>query len=710
MEIPPRSASSEALPDLASSGLIPLYKIPSKGRLANANLAFNKDEPIQFTRESFAKVMVDSRLYAAFVDYVEREHCGENIQFYQELSKLEDLIASCTLASSIHEAATYESARSAGATHALARFLRAAAAAAAAASTNSLATTATVEEPTTASSVLTSLPPLPSTPAPPSLRRRYLELYNTFIAQGSPQEINVTDATRRRIANALAPVLAISSVASGNALQAPSGPPSSQPSPSAGGETGGTGANDDAPPATVFDAAGDEIVDLLYRDTFKRFVGWHAKNGLTGSSMGLGASGETASPAGSAMSSSRPSHDGKRRPNKNEPEEQFEDPMEDLTPDLAMMLLAQAALQAEEARSKSKATAPSSGSGTSTPKKLAFWRRKKVDSNSASANTSAKELGAVGGGGGGGVSSASGSATNVLRGSSSISNLADPASATGMPSPPMSRRSSTSSQASSTNASLPHPSSHHHSHHHNHHHQQHHSQHPLAQGSGSYSLLADDDASSVTSSGSTSNLSSSGFSKPTNAGRRKNSLFGSKAPSPPTGVPPPVPSPSQLPSNPPMMTTKSSPGSSSSSSSLKPVNTSPRPRGPGPSSLQPLDVSDTAIRRPEDTAGGGDVDLGDAAEAVTAAPKSAGWNGFRMKTPTATSNGSWFGRKNSVSGPHGGGGSAAGSRQELFVAPADEAANMPALPEHLRKGAAAAGGEGSLQGSPAAPRKKMIPR
>ncbi|KAJ3112118.1 hypothetical protein HDU96_004922 [Phlyctochytrium bullatum] len=529
---PPRSASSDQLPDLAQSGLIPLYKIPSRAKIASASLTFSKDEPLQFTRESFARVMVDPRLHGSFVEFVEHEHCGENIQFYEALAKLEDLIASSTLASSIQEAAAYESARSAGATHALARFLRASA----------TATGSSHEEPTNASSVLVYLPPLPYIPAPPSLRSKYVEMYNTFIAQASPQEVNVTDATRRRIAAALAPALA------------------------------GDAGDDAAPPATVFDAAGDEIVDLLYRDTFKRFVAWHAKMATAAAQAETG----TSSPNSSTLSSSRPSADGRRRKtNDLDDADDFVDPMEDLTPDLAMMLLAHAAMQAEETRAAKQREAAAAAAAKKTP----FWRRKKVEAGDPGKPAVKEDLAGA---------------------------------ATGMEAVSTSRRSSTSSQASGNtgnNASQP-------------------PQRPPR--------VDEEPAAAGTNTGN--------FAKPANAGRqRKNSLFGVKAP---PAIPPPMPTPQQLPAPPPMKATKSSPGPLFPSPQ---VDTSPRvvaaPRGPA--DLKPLDVSDKAVR-----SGGAE------------APKSAGWSGFGRS------------RKNS-------GGGATG--QEVFVAPPEEAGSLPELPPVRRK-------------------------
>ncbi|KAI8849807.1 hypothetical protein BC829DRAFT_176329 [Chytridium lagenaria] len=303
--------------------------------------------------------MVDPKLHTAFVEYVELEHCGENIQFYQELTKLEDLVASSILAATIQEAAAYESARSAGSTHALARFLRAAVITSTGLQADSDPSAASNIQP--ASSVLITLPPLPHTLVPHGLRQRYIDIFSTFIVAGSPQEINVTDATRKRIAAALTPILSTASSSSHNSAtnsHSPSSPP--------GFSDHGV---DEAPPATLFNAAGDEIVDLLYRDTFKRFVAWRAKVGSSAVSI--------ADSGSSTPSSARASYEGKRgKKDQQTADDDFEDPLGDLTPDMAMMLLAQAAIQAEQDRDST----PSSATASPSPKKkgiTSFWKRKK---------------------------------------------------------------------------------------------------------------------------------------------------------------------------------------------------------------------------------------------------------------------------------------------------------------------------------------------
>ncbi|KAJ3104524.1 hypothetical protein HDU97_009137 [Phlyctochytrium planicorne] len=551
---PPLSPSASASSVDMLGALIPLYKIPPVQGRTPAPVAFPKDEIVQFSRESFARVMVDPNLYSAFVDYVEIEHCGENIQFYQELCKLEDLVACSLMASSIQEAAAYESARSIGSTHALARFLRAAA----------TTSQTNIEESTAITSVLITLPPLPvQALPPPNLRTKYFDIFTTFIAQGSPMEINVTDATRKRIANALVPILSISAVSSKTGSPSPAAP---EP-----------GAQFESFPCTVFNAAGDEIVDLLYRDTFKRFVAWRAKN--------ASAAPPPPSESGSSTpSSSRPSHDIKRQ-NKREKdskqEDDFEDPMADLSPEMAMMLLAQAAIKAEQAR-EARMAEKARNQPQSKKKDLPFWRRKKDRSDSAGSSTGSLQVSAGGDKGGKGSSS------------SSLD-----------PSPPHSRRTSTSSQASNgTHSTGGH---------------QQYQQHDERQ--------------------STDGNPAPHFSKPTNA-RRKNSIFSSARPNI-NDIQEPLPS-----------STPQKPEAASKSSKRSPVN-----------ALPSLDVSDSSLRRSED------LGKGPEGKESTKAPKSAGWAGFKPKTPTG-SGGGWFGRKN--------------SQHDVMTTEVD-APPVPNLPGHLKK-------------------------
>ncbi|KAJ3096245.1 hypothetical protein HDU97_006078 [Phlyctochytrium planicorne] len=519
---------------MASNDALTLYQMPAKGTPVTAT--FPKEETIQFTRESFARVMVDQRLFSAFGDYVKMEHCGENIEFYQELSKLEDLIACGIMATSIQEADAYSTARKAGSTHSLARFLRYAATTSQSCSEN------TTEASSAATSVLISLPPLPSqAPPPPDLKSHYINIFTTFIAQGAPMEINVTDATRKRIASKLATII-------------PSHTASSIP-------TDQVGAGSDNFPCTVFDSAGDEIIDLLYRDTFKRFVNYYSKN-LSQFTHALSV---TESPSSTPTTSSRPSHDMKRPQRKEKELKQdssLGDPMEDLSPEIAMMLLAQAAIRAEQERDSK---AQDAGKSPQPKKKtdLAFWRRKKERSDSTASTTSL-------------------SGTSGEKGVKTSSSLALE------PSPPQSRRNSASSQAS-------------------------------------------------TGTTSTTPQNQDGE---TTKHRRKNSIFSNSKPNL-NNIQAPLPT--SVPNR--------------TGSPMKYLDNSPK-RSPA-NSLPALDMSAPGLKD----------DVGNAVD-LAPAPKSAGWAGFLVKTPTG-SGGGWFGRKT-------------GSNNDVLTTDED-APPVPTIPGHLKK-------------------------
>ncbi|KAJ3410376.1 hypothetical protein HDV05_003854 [Chytridiales sp. JEL 0842] len=216
-------------------------------------VTFGKDAVVQFTREWFARVLVDEALFEAFGGFVELEHCSENILFYKELALLEDLAASCTPASSLTDASEYESARSAGATQVLARFLKATPSGA---TTTQTATTTTSSITTVqpATTILTTLPPLPaSQKVPAKLVQIYIDFCKFFFLPGSTHEVNVTASTRRKILSCVMPKEGEESGGGGDVQQ--------------GGEFD----------IRVFDAAADEVLELLYKDTFKRFVSVRSK-------------------------------------------------------------------------------------------------------------------------------------------------------------------------------------------------------------------------------------------------------------------------------------------------------------------------------------------------------------------------------------------------------------------------------------------------
>ncbi|KAI9339429.1 hypothetical protein DFJ73DRAFT_948228 [Zopfochytrium polystomum] len=210
-----------------------------------------------FTRESFARVMVDPDLLPDFVSFVELEHCFENILFYGDLMALEDRAASLIPFLTPESSAVYMAARSAGSSHALARFLRTNLPPAVSNLPASAAASAPGGPPRAHSSsvsplvaTLSSLPPLPPAyPVPPQLLSAYRDLYEKFLVHGTLLEINVPDSIRSRVVRAIADL--------GNA-------------------------NTVLATLTMFDDVADEVLRTLYTDSFQRFVTWRRNGGSVG--------------------------------------------------------------------------------------------------------------------------------------------------------------------------------------------------------------------------------------------------------------------------------------------------------------------------------------------------------------------------------------------------------------------------------------------
>jgi hypothetical protein len=93
---------------------------------------------------------------------------------------------------------------------------------------------------------------------PPKLIQIYVDFCKFFFFPGSSHEVNVTATTRRKILTAMFGPNYSAMVSAANNNN--NGPMQIEPFTT-----------------TVFDQAADEILDLLYRDTFKRFVSIRAK-------------------------------------------------------------------------------------------------------------------------------------------------------------------------------------------------------------------------------------------------------------------------------------------------------------------------------------------------------------------------------------------------------------------------------------------------
>ncbi|KAJ3412329.1 hypothetical protein HDV05_000926 [Chytridiales sp. JEL 0842] len=237
-----------------------LYKIQQRSppRLS-VDMLKDTSTTVQFTREAFARFLADEGLMAEFSEFIELEHCSENLLFYKELALLEDLAAAHTPAASIDLVNAYEAARAVGATQVLARFLRAANA-----NNSSCDTSQQQQQQQQASHLLINLPSLsPSQPVPQKLIQVYADFCKFFFLPGSPYEVNITASSRRRL---LTKVFGTSDV---GADTVPVGLVEKKEKPEVLVDVETT---TDVFEMTVFDKAADEVLDMLYRDTFRRFV------------------------------------------------------------------------------------------------------------------------------------------------------------------------------------------------------------------------------------------------------------------------------------------------------------------------------------------------------------------------------------------------------------------------------------------------------
>lgn len=93
---------------------------------------------------------------------------------------------------------------------------------------------------------------LPRSSLPIDVQRAILQFYRTFIIAGSPYEVNISHAIRQNVVDSLPETFTASK------------PSEHEASLSAGPEC--------SIPVHIFDEAADEILDLLFRNTFHLFV------------------------------------------------------------------------------------------------------------------------------------------------------------------------------------------------------------------------------------------------------------------------------------------------------------------------------------------------------------------------------------------------------------------------------------------------------
>ncbi|KAI9340755.1 hypothetical protein DFJ73DRAFT_844217 [Zopfochytrium polystomum] len=237
-------------PTCSSMDDVVASKLPQTSSSSNYPILNTSSGALSFSKECFARVMVDASLNGDFVRFVEIEHGNENIFFYRELAALEDLVTSTIGGLSYEAAAAYTAARAGGSSHVLARFIRRSFPSLNACSPQvpppnfpskrQLPPATTIGEPPPLLTLLASLPPLPpGCPIIPSL-------------PGSVYEVNIPSAVRTRITRAMA------------GLERPDQPMSD---------------TEAEPTVSLFDAAADEVLRMMYSDTFQRFVMWRRSGG-----------------------------------------------------------------------------------------------------------------------------------------------------------------------------------------------------------------------------------------------------------------------------------------------------------------------------------------------------------------------------------------------------------------------------------------------
>ncbi|KAJ3118586.1 hypothetical protein HDU96_000047 [Phlyctochytrium bullatum] len=175
------------------------------------------EAPLAFNKESFERVLMEWELFCEFRHYsLTVDLCMENIQFWESVCELEELLSE-------HDPTYRNGLDSSTSTWALTRFLN---------------------KPQAAL--------YPVYPVPASVATHFLYFHATFLARDAPLEVNVPGKVRFRIQSDIA----------------------KRPSSAGKGQAAGDGFL-----TNIFDQAVDEVIGLLYLNTFKGFVSHRDKNG-----------------------------------------------------------------------------------------------------------------------------------------------------------------------------------------------------------------------------------------------------------------------------------------------------------------------------------------------------------------------------------------------------------------------------------------------
>ncbi|KAI8826697.1 uncharacterized protein EV422DRAFT_562750 [Fimicolochytrium jonesii] len=180
---------------------------------------------LKYTRESFVDMLFDTHLYEKFVAFAKATLCTENVMFYEAFVHLEVLLAKYV---------PVEIQMEAGMTRCLTRFL--------------------LEQSSRSSSpASTKGNSVPRSSLPIEVQQAITQFYRTFIMAGSPFEVNISHAIRQNVVDSLPEMFATQNM-------------------SEKGISLSENNVDCDIPVTIFDEAADEILDLLFRNTFHLFV------------------------------------------------------------------------------------------------------------------------------------------------------------------------------------------------------------------------------------------------------------------------------------------------------------------------------------------------------------------------------------------------------------------------------------------------------
>ncbi|KAJ3208267.1 hypothetical protein HDU67_006922 [Dinochytrium kinnereticum] len=174
--------------------------------------------PLVFSKDGFERILTEWALFCEFKHYaLTVDLCMENIRFWESVVELEDLLSDVD--------PSYRNGLEASGTWALSRFLN---------------------------SPVSHLAPIITVPQ--DLVAHFLYFHATFLARDAPLEVNIPGSVRNRIQTEIGN-------RSGGAKEGEA-------------TNGATGFK-----SNVFDQAVDEVVSLLYLNTFRGFVAYREKNG-----------------------------------------------------------------------------------------------------------------------------------------------------------------------------------------------------------------------------------------------------------------------------------------------------------------------------------------------------------------------------------------------------------------------------------------------